>query len=127
MVKIAIPIESFKGEDSPIFHHFGRAPMFALATLTQDNKVESIKSVENAGEHFGGHGAAETLALNLNIDAVVVKGLGPRGLQAFQENGVAVYTGNFNTVGEALDSYINGKLSGLTESCKEARHHPKPT
>jgi hypothetical protein len=37
----------------------------------------------NVGGHFGGHGAAETLALRFNVDAVVVKGTGPRGVTGF--------------------------------------------
>ena len=122
MVKIAIPIGSFEGQDSLIFPHFGRAPLFAIATLTQDHKLREIEPVQNTGEHFGGHGAAEALALGLNVDAMIVKGMGPRGLQAFQERGVAVYTGQVNTVGEAIKAYVGGTLSGLTEPCREARH-----
>ena len=122
MVKIIIPIEDFEGEASQICPHFGRAPMFALVTLTQDKKIEDVRSIKNVGEHFGGHGVAEALALKLDVDALIVKGMGPRGLQAFQENKVAVFTGDINTVREAIDAYVNGRLSGLTEPCKEARH-----
>jgi predicted Fe-Mo cluster-binding NifX family protein len=122
MVRLAIPVERFDGENSVISYHFGRAPMFALVTLNSDGRVESIEPVPNVGEHFGGHGAAETLALRLNIDAVVVRGMGPRGLQAFHGEGVAVLTGEVDTIREALDAYINGKLIALTEPCREARH-----
>lgn len=122
MVRIVIPIEHFQNQASRIFPHFGRAPLFALVTLTKDKTIEDINPVQNKGEHFGGHGAAEALAVNLNADAVIVKGMGPRGLQAFQEKGVGVFTGDINTVGEAIDAYINGKLSALTEPCREAQH-----
>jgi predicted Fe-Mo cluster-binding NifX family protein len=122
MVKIVFPIENFDRENSIIFQHFGRAPNFALVTLTQNGKIESIESVQNVGEHFGGYGGAEALALRLNADAIVVKGMGPRGLQAFQERGITVLTGDVNTVGEAIDSYISDKLKVLIEPCEEARH-----
>lgn len=121
MVRLAIPVERFNGESSAISYHFGRAPMFALVTLNPDGRVESIESVPNVGEHFGGHGAAETLALRLNVDAVVVRGMGPRGIQVFREKGVAVLTGEVDTVGEALNAYIKGRLIALTEPCREAR------
>jgi hypothetical protein len=32
-------------------------------------------------------------------------------------------TGDANTVGEAIQDYINGRLVELTEGCHEARHH----
>jgi len=122
MVRIVIPIEHFQNQASRIFPHFGRAPLFALVTLAKDRKIEDIKPVQNMGEHFGGHGAAEALAVNLNADAVIVKGMGPRGLQAFQERGIDVFTGNVNTVEEAIDAYIEERLLTLTEPCREARH-----
>lgn len=122
MVRIVIPIEHFQNQASRIFPHFGRAPLFALVTLTRDRKIEDIESVQNMGEHFGGHGAAEALAVNLNADAVIVKGMGPRGLQAFQERGIGVFTGNVNTVEEAIDAYAKERLLTLKEPCREARH-----
>jgi len=122
MVKLVIPVERFEGEHSRIFSHFGRAPQFAVIELLADRSVKSISSVDNVGEHFGGHGGAEALVSGLQPDALVVKGMGPRGLQAFQSKGVAVFTGDVNTVGEAIDAYVRGRLVGLTEPCKEARH-----
>ncbi len=122
MVKLVIPVERFERERSMIFPHFGRAPVYAVVELLEDGSVKSISSVDNVGEHFGGHGGAETLVSNLEPDALVVKGMGPRGLQAFQSRGVAVFTGDVGTVGEAIDAYVGGRLVGLTEPCREARH-----
>jgi predicted Fe-Mo cluster-binding NifX family protein len=122
MVRLAIPIENFDGETSKIFQHFGRAPLFALITISKDSKIEEIKQIHNIREHFGGRGAAESLALKLNVDVLIVKGMGPRGLRAFQEKGVGVFTGEVETVKEAINAYINGDLIRLTEPCSEARH-----
>lgn len=122
MVKLVIPVERFERENSTIFPHFGRAPLFTVVELLEDGSVKSISSVNNVGEHFGGQGGAETLVSGLQPDALVVKGMGPRGLQAFQSKGVAVFTGNVETVGEAIDAYVGGRLVGLTEPCKDARH-----
>ena len=123
MVKLVIPIERFEEEKSTILPHFGRAPCFAVAELSEDGSVEAISSVDNIGGHFGGQGTAEILVSKLEPDVLVVKGMGPRGLEAFQSRGVAVYTGNVNTVGEAIAAYTSGKLAALTETCREARHH----
>ncbi|MEM3018109.1 MAG: NifB/NifX family molybdenum-iron cluster-binding protein, partial [Candidatus Bathyarchaeia archaeon] len=123
MVKLVIPVERFDGERSILFPHFGRAPYFAVAELSEDGSVRSISPVDNVGGHFGGHGAAEVLVSKLEPDALIVKGMGPRGLEAFQSKGIAVYTGDVNTVGEAITAYTTGRLVTLTEACREARHH----
>ncbi len=124
MVKIVIPVDKFDGTTSQIFPHFGRAPLFTMITLTDNHKVEDIKPItgQPIEGHYGGHGAAESLALNLQVDAVIVKGMGRRGLQIFQEKKVSVFTGNVNTVGEAIDAYCRGTLTQLTEPCKDAQH-----
>ena len=123
MVKIVIPIEGLFEEKSVIFPHFGRAPNFAVAEVRENGTLDSISYVKNTGEHFGGHGKAMTIVSEVKPDVLVVKGMGPRGLEAFQNIGVSVMTGDANTVGEAIDDYINGRLVELTEGCHEARHH----
>jgi predicted Fe-Mo cluster-binding NifX family protein len=125
MVRLVIPIESFDIERSIIFPHFGRAPEFAVVDLSIEGRVISITSERNVGEHFGGHGGAETIVTSLKPDALIVKGMGPRGLAAFQNNGIAVLTGPMNNLGEAVEAYLAGRLGCLTEPCEDARHdHP---
>jgi predicted Fe-Mo cluster-binding NifX family protein len=122
MVRLVIPIESFDYERSVICPHFGRAPEFAVVEVSEEGRVISMSSQRNVGEHFGGQGGAEAAVTGLGPDALVVKGMGPRGLAAFQSNGIAVFTGAVNNVGEAIESYLAGRLSGLTEPCRDARH-----
>ena len=122
MVRLVIPIESFDYERSVIFPHFGRAPEFAVVEISDEGRVISMSSQKNVGEHFGGHGGAEAIVTGLGPDALVVKGMGPRGLQAFQSNGVAVFTGPVNDVGQAIEAYLGGRLSDLSEPCRDARH-----
>jgi predicted Fe-Mo cluster-binding NifX family protein len=122
MVKIVIPIEKSDEERSIIFPHFGRAPNFAIIELNENGTLRSISYMENTGEHFGGHGKAMTQVSALKPDILVVKGLGQRGLQAFQSMGITVLTGDVNTIGEAITAYSNSRLVNLTETCGEAQH-----
>ena len=122
MVRLVIPIESFDVERSVVFPHFGRAPEFAVIDLSGAGRVISIRSERNMGEHFGGQGGAETVVASLKPDVLVVKGMGPRGLAAFQSNGIVVFSSSVTTVGEVVEAYLAGRLSCLTESCKDARH-----
>jgi len=123
MIKIAIPIEDLLEENSVICPHFGRAPNFAIVELKENKTLSSISYVKNTAEHFGGQGNAMTVVSDLKPDVVVVKGMGPRGLQAFQSMSVSVMTGDVNTVGEAIAGYTNCRLVELTEGCNEGRHH----
>ena len=126
MPRLVIPIERFDNERSLIFPHFGRSPEFAVVEISSEGRVVSISSHRNTGgqcgDHSEMHGGAESVVTGLHPDAVVVKGMGPRGLQAFQSNGIAVFTGPVNSVGEAVEAYLSGRLSGLTEPCRDARH-----
>jgi len=122
MVRLVIPIESFDIERSVISPHFGRAPEFAVIDLSAEGRAISITSERNVGEHFGGHGGAETIVASLKPDALVVKGMGPRGLPAFQNHGIVVLTGPVSNLGEAVEAYVAGRLVCLTEPCKDARH-----
>ncbi|MEM2926571.1 MAG: NifB/NifX family molybdenum-iron cluster-binding protein [Candidatus Bathyarchaeia archaeon] len=121
-MRLIIPIEEYKGLKSAVSQHFGKAPFFALIDLRDDGEIEALKAVENRGEHMGGLISVEELITGLKPDALIVKGMGPRALYAFQSQGMAVFTGEFETVEDALKAYLNGKLKGLTEACKEARH-----
>jgi len=125
MVRLVIPIERFDIERSVIFPHFGRAPEFAVIDLSKEGRVISMKSERNLGEHFGGHGGAEAVVTGLKPDALVVKGMGPRGLADFQSNGIVVFASPLNSVGEAVEAYLAGRLSCLTEPCKDAHHELK--
>ncbi|MFC1505596.1 NifB/NifX family molybdenum-iron cluster-binding protein [Thermoproteota archaeon] len=122
MVKIVIPIEESDEERSLIFPHFGRAPNFAIIDLNENGILTSISHIENTGEHFGGHGKAMTHVSALKPDILVVKGMGQRGLQAFQSMGITVLTGDVNTVREAITAYSNNRLVNLTKTCGEAQH-----
>jgi len=122
ILKIIIPIERFEGEDSPISNHFGRAPEFAFIEISEGGSLRNISLVENVGEHFGGHGSVEKIVLGLRPNILIVKGMGPRAMQIFQDMGVSVYTGDCSTVGEAIEAYFAGRLLKLTEPCREARH-----
>jgi predicted Fe-Mo cluster-binding NifX family protein len=121
-LSLIVPVEKFEEKNSVISAHFGRAPSFVVIDLSEDGSVVSISSVENSSEHFGGRGSAEGLISKAEPDILVVRGMGPRGIQAFQSKGVAVLTGNVNTVQDALDAYLSGQLTVVSTSCEEARN-----
>jgi predicted Fe-Mo cluster-binding NifX family protein len=121
--RIIVPAEDKSGLNAPLAEHFGRAPYFAVVELDDSGNVANVKTVENVGEHAGGVGQAHDHIVALKPDAIVVYGMGPRGLISFQNAGIAVLKANANTVGEVITAYKQNQLQELTEGCEHAHHH----
>ena len=121
--RIIVPAASQEGLKANLAEHFGRAPYFAVVDLNDKRDVANVKTVPNVGEHAGGMGYTHDHILGLQPNAIVVYGMGPRGLNTFQSAGVAVLRANANTVGEVITAYKDEKLQELTEGCHHAHHH----
>jgi len=121
--RIIAPAASQEGLKANLAEHFGRAPYFAVVDLSDEGEVVNIKTVPNVGEHAGGKGYTHDHILGLQPNAIIVFGMGPRGLNTFQGVGVAVLRANAKTVGEVITAYKDDQLQELTEGCQHAHHH----
>jgi predicted Fe-Mo cluster-binding NifX family protein len=122
MARIVIPVTDEKGVDSQLSEHFGRAPYFSVFVVDDDGKVLAYKTVPNESEHFGGVGFPPDRILQLNPDAVITYGMGPRALARFQNAKVAVLRANASLARDLLLAYTRDKLEELTEGCHHAKH-----
>lgn len=120
---VIVPVSDREGLNAHIAEHFGRAPFYAIVVLDKDEKIESIETLENSGEHFGGQGHMHDYLLKLKPNAIITNGIGPRGLIGFQDAGIAVLKANADTVNEVITAFRRGKLQELTEGCHDAHHH----
>ncbi len=118
--RILIPTHNMEGTE--IADHFGRAPYFAVIDL--DNNGTAIKAQvhPNRGEHSGGKGHAHNNVLRFQPRAVIVQGMGPRGIMSFQSQNIAVLRANSRSVQELVQAYIRNELEELTEGCADAHH-----
>ncbi len=121
--RVIVPAEDQRGLSARLAEHFGRAPYFAVVNLDENGEVADVKTVQNVGEHAGGRGYAHDHILEFKPNAIIVYGMGPRGLMTFQGAGVAVLKANAHTVGEVVEAYKQDKLQELTEGCEHAHHH----
>jgi predicted Fe-Mo cluster-binding NifX family protein len=121
--RVIVPTIGQEGLNATLAEHFGRAPYFTVVDLNDNGDVANIKTVPNVGEHAGGMGYTHDHILGLQPNAIVVYGMGPRGLSSFQNAGVAVLKANANTVGEVITAYKDDQLQELTEGCQHAHHH----
>ena len=121
--RIIVPTTGQEGLNASLAEHFGRAPYFTAVDLNDKGNVTNVKTVPNVGEHAGGMGHAHDNILDLQPNAIIVYGMGPRGLNTFQSAGIAVLRANANTVNEVIVAYKDDKLQELTEGCQESHHH----
>jgi predicted Fe-Mo cluster-binding NifX family protein len=120
--KIIVPTEDQQGLNATLAEHFGRAPYYTIVELDENGEVSNVTSVSNIGEHAGGMGFSHDHILEHKPKALIVYGMGPRGLTSFQSAGVAVLKANASTVNEVISAYKNDKLLELTEGCEHAHH-----
>lgn len=121
--KVIIPTENQQGLNAKLAEHFGRAPYYTIVEFDENSEVSNVKTVPNVGEHAGGMGYSHDNLLQYQPNAIIVYGMGPRGLTTFQNAGIAVLKANANTVGEVVTAYKEDKLLELTEGCEHAHHH----
>ena len=120
--KIVVPVADESGLNAQLAEHFGRAPYFAIVDLDENGEVSSVRTIPNIGEHAGGIGQTHDHILELKPNAIIVYGMGPRGLIGFQNAGVAVLRAAADTVKEVIAAYKDDKLQELTEGCHHAHH-----
>ena len=96
---------------SPIF---GRCAFFVIIDI-ENNEITNNKTIENkAVMQAGGAGimAAQTIG-NENVNAVISSAIGPRAFDVLQQLGIEMYKAQGATVKEAVDLFIQGKLSKI--------------
>ena len=118
--RILIPTQDMNGTE--IADHFGRAPYFAVIDLDNNGTAITMNVHPNRGEHSGGRGHAHDNVLQHNPRAVIVQGMGPRGIMSFQSKNIAVLRANSKLVQELIHAYSQNKLEELTEGCADAHH-----
>ena len=121
--RVIVPTQNQQGLDARVAEHFGRAPYYTIVELDETEEVSSVKTVPNVGEHAGGMGYSHDHILEYKPTALIVYGMGPRGLMTFQSAGVAVLKANADTVSEVVSAYKSDALLELTEGCELAHHH----
>ncbi len=120
--RIVIPTMDDGGLDSTLSEHFGRAPYFTVVDIGMDGKTISVSSIPNLSEHFGGSGRPPDAILQLEPDALITFGMGPRALEIFQEARVAVLRADSRSVRETVEAYMEDRLQELTGGCRQSRH-----
>jgi predicted Fe-Mo cluster-binding NifX family protein len=109
-MKIAIPVAEDRGLESPVYGHFGSAPVFVLV----DSETMSVESLTNRDQvHIHGQCSPLQALAGARPEAVVVGGIGAGALLGLQNAGIRVYQASGKTVSEAIALLKQGGLKGI--------------
>ncbi len=109
-VRIAVPIDSEHGLDSPISAHFGHCHAFLVSTV-EDGKITSTETIRNTG-HSSCADPINLLSQN-GVDVLIASGMGMRPFMFSQQAGLTVLYGIGNTAKDVIHMYLNGDCQQL--------------
>ena len=110
-MKICFPVQKDEGLDSPVYNHFGTAPLFMVV----DTEANTVSPISNGDQHHT-HGACNPLkALDGHqVNAVVVGGIGAGALSKLNQLGISVHRAQAETIKANLDLFNKKILPLLT-------------
>ena len=119
---IAFPTQLPGGVEANLSGHFGRCDIFTLVTL-EDSGDATVRLIENGPHHEGGCGSLVDVLADAGARILVAQGMGARPLQGFEQAGIMVLqSGGAQTVKEALEGALEGKLQRFSSSAVCSQH-----
>jgi predicted Fe-Mo cluster-binding NifX family protein len=110
-MNLCIPVLKDDGLESRLSGHFGSAPCFAIV----DSETRACRVVPNANRHHGHGGCHPVAALaGLDVQGVLVGGIGAGALSHLQAAGLRVWKADGATVDAALAAFAAGAPAELT-------------
>ena len=109
-MKVCFPVQKNDGLASPVFNHFGSAPIFLLVDSDTGEIVEAInRDLDHA------HGKCSPLAAlgGKTVDTVIVGGIGGGALRGLTQAGITVLKAGDGPISENLEHLKKESLPTL--------------
>lgn len=120
-MKICFPVEQDRGLESPVYNHFGSAPVF----LVVDAETGALEPLANGDRHHAHGGCSPVKALGgALVDAVIVGGIGPGAIRGLLAKGIRVFRAEPGTVGENLGRWHADALAPFLPAAACGGHGP---
>ena len=105
-MKIAFPIQTDQGLESPLNEHLGTAPLFLIV----DSDTRDFQCVENQKIKDGSSCKSGLIPKEAEVEVVVTHCIGDGSLRNLNKADIHVYAAQEKTVVENLDTWDQGKL-----------------
>ena len=121
---IAVASDDAEGLQGNVSAHFGRCPFYTFVTV-KDDQIIDARVVENP--YFASHqpGEVPEFIKREKADVIISGGMGPRAIALFEQFNIAVATGAYGKVLDAVNAYLSGQLAG-SAPCSDhdgSKHH----
>jgi len=111
---VAIPSTHPGGLQAPLGAHFGHCDLYTLVKIDAA-KVLEVTTLPNVPHQQGGCMAPVNHLAQNGVQVLIAGGMGMRPLMGFQQVGIQVMYGNgAQTVGEAVEALLQGRLAQFT-------------
>lgn len=112
---IAIPSASPGGLEAGLGAHFGHCDLYTLVSV-ENKGIKKVETVPNVPHQQGGCLAPVQYLAQKGSNVLIAGGMGFRPLMGFNQAGISVYFGGDSaTVGDAVQSFIEGKLPEFSQ------------
>jgi predicted Fe-Mo cluster-binding NifX family protein len=113
-MRIAVPSTHPGGLDSLLGAHFGHCDLYTLVEMVE-GAVMGSSTLPNVPHQQGGCMAPVQHLASHGVNTLIAGGMGLRPLMGFNQMGIDVYFGGgTQTVGEAIQAFIEGRLPKFT-------------
>lgn len=110
-MKVCFPVENNQGMQSPVYNHFGSAPLFVVV----DTETSQVAEVINRDLNHAHGTCSPVKALGGHaVDAVVVGGIGGGALQGLTQAGIRVYRAAAASIAQNVARLQDGDLPEWT-------------
>lgn len=111
---VAIPSSLPGGLEAALGAHFGHCDLYTLVDIVE-GEVKDVRTLPNVPHQQGGCMAPVNHLAQNGVQVLIAGGMGMRPLMGFNQVGIAVFHGGgAQTVGEALNGLLSGRLQRFT-------------
>lgn len=116
MKRIALACEDNQGLGGQMSQHFGRCPYYLIVDV-EGHEIEKTDSIDNPYYNSHVSGKVPEFISEQGANVMIAGGMGPRAIDMFTDLGIEVVTGAIGNVGNVLQAYLRGEISGV-EPCQ---------
>lgn len=115
MKRIALACEDNQGLSGQISQHFGRCPYYLIVDV-DGHEIRKTDSVNNP--YYNSHvpGMVPQFISEQGANVMIAGGMGPRAIDMFTSLGIEAVSGATGNVGNILQAYLRGDITGA-EAC----------
>ena len=114
-MKIAFASEDNLGLDGKLAYHFGRCPYYVFVDV-ENKEVLSVQTKRNPFFNQHAPGVVPQFIAEEGADIMIAGGMGSAAIDWFRKLGVTAITTEPRKIGDILQDYLNGEISGV-EAC----------